>query len=152
MTELTIIRGPAGPDEIRDDFPRVVLTADRSTLHKRRWRGVAANGREFGFDLDRPLVHGDCFYADGETRYMIEQVSEAVLEMTIMQPDIAARVAWTLGNLHLVVQVLPDAIRVADDPVARRALMDGHISFQPASRVFLPISSRAHHHHAHAHD
>lgn len=149
---LMIIRSPVGGHELPGNSARVVLTADRGTLLKRRWRGAAEDGKEFGFDLEQPLGHGDCFYADGDARYVVEQLPEAVLEIPITQPEIAARVAWTLGNLHLVVQVLPDAIRVADEPIARRALMEGHLPFQPASRVFLPISNGAHHHHAHAHD
>ena len=52
------------PDEIIARFRNirsvkeaiVILTADRATLAKRRWRGVAQDGREFGFDLDHVLV------------------------------------------------------------------------------------------------
>lgn len=151
MTELTIIRGPARADEIREKFPRILLTVNRATLVKRRWRGVAGDGKEFGFDLDHPLAHGDCFYADGGVRYVVEQTPEDVLEVRIAGAEAAARTAWTLGNLHLVVQILPDAIRVADDPAARKALTDGGISFQPANRVFIPLAGGGHHH-GHVHD
>lgn len=152
MTELTIIRGHLHADEIRGTTSIILVIASRAMLVKRRWRGVAENGKEFGFDLEHPLDHGDCFYVEEGKRYVIEQTSEGVLEIPITYAEAAARIAWTLGNLHLVVQVLPDAIRVADDPAARKALADGHIAFQSASGVFMPISGGGHHHHGHAHD
>ena len=151
MTELTIIRGHLHADEIVGNTATVSLTVSRATLIKRRWRGVAGDGKEFGFDLDHSLAHGDCFYADGGVRYVVEQTPEDVLEVRIAGAEAAARTAWTLGNLHLVVQILPDAIRVADDPAARKALTDGGISFQPANRVFVPLAGGGHHH-GHAHD
>jgi urease accessory protein len=152
VTELTIIRGHVHADETQPNVSCILLTASRATLIKRRWRGAAENGKEFGFDLDHPLAHGDCFYMEGAEHYVVEQIPENVLEVSITDAEAAARTAWTLGNLHLVVQVLPDAIRVADDPAARKALADGHMAFQAASRIFLPISGSGHHHHGHAHD
>ena len=34
-----------------DSLPRIPLAVDRLTLTKRRWRGTATDGCEFGFDL-----------------------------------------------------------------------------------------------------
>ncbi len=119
-------------------------------LAKRRWRGTAGDGREFGFDLDRPLGQGDCFYVDEHARYVLEQTAEQVLEIVITEPESAARIAWTLGNLHMAVQILPKAVRVVDDPAVRNALVTGGIAFQEKRDVLLPLSISVHHH-GHSH-
>ena len=38
------------------DQPQVRIPVERLTLAKRRWRGVADDGEEFGFDLEAPLT------------------------------------------------------------------------------------------------
>jgi urease accessory protein len=150
MADLTLIQKlPAAP---RSPANRVVrLCADRATLSKRRWRGVAVDGREFGFDLDEVLVHGTPFYFEEGTQYVFEQRPEKVLEISITAPEEAARIAWGLGNLHFGVQVTPAAIRVVDDPAVRQFLFREHIDFQHVNCVFTPISAISHHHHHHDH-
>ena len=41
--------------------PRIALRVDRLTLAKRRWRGVAEDRADFGFDLERPIADGATF-------------------------------------------------------------------------------------------
>ena len=69
--------GAAAGDEI------VFLTPDRATLAKRRWRGVAQDGREFGFDLDHALSDGSVFFREPGKSYVISQAPEAVLEIDV---------------------------------------------------------------------
>jgi urease accessory protein len=149
---LTLITHP--PHHHHDDgATRIHLRADRHTLAKCRWRGQAADGREFGFDLAAPLAHEACFFIDGETHYVIEQQPEPVLEIALATPGDAARLGWQIGNLHLVVQVLPAALRVADDPAAAQMLARENIAFQRRDAVFQPLGrGGAHHHHHHAHE
>jgi urease accessory protein len=147
MSELTIISkakhgGAYGPHS------HVHVPASRSTLSKRRWRGVAEDGREFGFDLDEPLSHGDHFYAEGDRHYVADQQPEEVLEIPVTTPEQSARVAWSLGNLHFPVEVLPCAIRVVEDPAVLQFLSRENIAFKKVSCVFLALSATAHHHHA----
>ena len=131
----------------------VPLRADRHTLAKRRWRGKASDHREFGFDLAAPLTHAACFFFEGHTRYVIEQQPEPVLEIPIATPEDAARLGWQIGNLHLVVQVLPALLRVADDPAAAQMLTREGITFQRHEAVFQPLAAGATHHHPpHAHE
>jgi urease accessory protein len=146
MSELTIIQqakhgGAYGPHS------HVHLPADRATLAKRRWRGTAEDGREFGFDLDETLEHGDHFFAEGDRHYVIDQTAEDVVEIAITSPEQAAHVAWNLGNLHFGVQVTPGSIRVADDPAVRQFLAREHVAHRKVSCVFTPHSAGAHHHH-----
>jgi urease accessory protein len=149
MTELTIIRGPIHVHGATYS-QRVLLHADRATLSKRRWRGTSGNGREFGFDLDAPLTHGDVFFIDGDAIYLVEQTAEEVLEIPIAEPESAARIAWNLGNLHLAVQIVPHAVRVTENPTARKYLENDGIAFERKNRIFVPLSSGAHHH-GHSH-
>jgi urease accessory protein len=136
-----------------DEALPVALRADRHTLAKRRWRAKATDGREFGFDLATPLAHSACFFLDGKTRYVIEQQPEAVLEIPIATPEDAARLGWQIGNLHLLVQVLPAVLRVADDPAAAQMLAREGIAFQRHDAVFQPLAAgAAHHHPPHAHE
>ncbi len=149
MTELTLIHEiPHGPLPPADETRRVVLRADRLTLAKRRWRGRAEDGREFGFDLARPLTHGACFLVEGAICYVVGQEPEAVLEMPVATLEEAAALAWQIGNLHLSAQVLPTALRVADDPAAAQLFAREHIAFQRRTEIFLPLGG-THHHHAH---
>jgi urease accessory protein len=125
----------------------VRLLASRATLAKRRWRGVAEDGREFGFDLDEALAHGAHFFADDASHYVLEQTPEDVLEIPVTTMEQAARVAWSLGNLHFGVQVQPQAVRVTEDPAVLQLLARESIAFKRVSCVFLPLSAGAHHHH-----
>ncbi|MBL4640618.1 MAG: hypothetical protein JKX86_02280, partial [Verrucomicrobiales bacterium] len=44
------------------ELPEVELVADRFKLQKRRWRGEASDGADFGFELAEPLGHGAVFF------------------------------------------------------------------------------------------
>lgn len=138
-------------DRVAGPLPHVPLRADRRTLAKTRWRGRAEDGVEFGFDLSHPLAHGQPFHADDTRVYVIEQTAEPVLEILLGEErDKTALLAWSVGNLHQPIQVLPDRLRVADDP-ALRALAEslgltvkfGEAIFQPARTS----TGHSHHHH-----
>ena len=134
--------------------PRVALEVERLTLRKRRWRGVASDGAEFGFDLERPLADGDIFFQSDAAVYHLAQRPEPVLEIPLGDdPAEAARLGWRLGNLHFPFAVATDD-RVAlavDDPAVRAMLAREHLAFTPAERVFRPLSG-GHHAHGHGHD
>lgn len=147
MTELTIVCHSLSSREIQTETRQIKLLADRATLAKRRWRGVAEDGREFGFDLTEPLSRGDRFFCDEKSDYVLEQTPEEVLEIPIATAEEAARIAWSLGNLHFAVQVLPHAVRVKEDPAVLHLLAREKIPHQKITCVFHPLSASAHHHH-----
>ena len=147
MAEPTIIQNiprHCGPHDHRH---HVRLLANRATLAKRRWRGVAEDGKEFGFDLDEALAHGAHFFAEGTRHYVLEQTPEEVLEIPIASLEQAAQIGWSLGNLHFGVQVLPGAVRVTEDPAVLQLLVREGITFRRVTCVFLPLSAAAHHRH-----
>ncbi len=126
----------------------VTLTADRATLAKRRWRGVAQDGREFGFDLDHGLVDGSVFHRGAGKCYVISQASEPVLEIELgRNPVLAAVLAWQIGNLHFPIEVTESVIRSPDDPAIRQMLQREAIAWRPATAVFRPLRSTGHAHH-----
>lgn len=125
--------------------PTVRLAVDRLTLAKRRWRGVAEDGREFGFDLTAPLRDGDSFFSDAAASYIIAQKYEPVLEVSVAAEALrdgaqAARMGWLIGNLHFLIEVTPEVIRVVDDPAVRQMFEREGIAYTPCKRVFHPIS------------
>lgn len=124
-------------------LPRVELRVERLTLAKRRWRGVAVDGREFGFVLDRPLVDGEAFFATERTVYVIAQIAEPVLEIRSShfgtRSADAARLGWMIGNLHFPLAIDGDRIRVADDPALRQLFEREEIPFTACAAVFQPL-------------
>ena len=127
-------------------LPRIALHADRLTLAKRRWRGVAVDSTGFGFDLTAPLADGTAFFASDTALYVIEQKAEPVLEVALI-PRAApvARLGWTIGNLHFPIQVTDDVIRVPDDIALRQLFERENIPFTARERVFIPFA-KAHSH------
>jgi urease accessory protein len=129
---------------------RVPLAVDRLTLAKRRWRRMAADGQEFGFDLEHPLADGDVFFQTSDAHYQIEQEPEPVLEIPLGSPEHAARLGWKIGNLHFPIAVTPDAIHAPDDAAVRQLLEREGIAHRPALAVFRPLTG-SHSHGLHTH-
>ena len=125
----------------------VALKVARGTLAKRRWRCVASDGMEFGFDLEEPLQDGSVVYASGENFYVVCQLPEAVLEVGLGDFKKAARLGWMLGNLHFVIEITEDAIRVGDDIAVRQMFEREGFPFKAMNAVFKPMRSEEHHHH-----
>ncbi|MDA0577059.1 MAG: hypothetical protein O3B24_03060 [Verrucomicrobia bacterium] len=130
------------------DKPRVALTVDRHILAKLRWRGVAGDGTEFGFELERPLTHGAVILELPAGVYEVRQIPEAVLEtLPALDPASRCAAAWLAGNLHHAIQVLPDRIRVPAEDSLRRIYREQGIAFAECAAVFQP--QRNAHHHTH---
>jgi urease accessory protein len=128
--------------ETPPELPRVVLPVDRLVLAKRRWRGVAEDGEEFGFELATPLGHGAVFHATEHVAYVIAQRPEAVLEiMLIPRPAPVARLGWAIGNLHHPIQVTEECIRVPDERGLRQLFLRERIPFVEKVCVFEPFAA-----------
>jgi urease accessory protein len=127
-------------------LPPIRVRVDRLTLAKRRWRGAAEDGTEFGFDLATPLGGGAAIFANGRAVYVIAQQPEPVLEVQLIpRPAPVARLGWTIGNLHFPIQVTDEVIRVPDDPALRQLFEREGIPFIAAESVFVPFA-RSHSH------
>jgi urease accessory protein len=144
---MEIIHGVTDADPAQ---PRVRLVVDRLTLAKRRWRGVAEDGRDFGFDLTEPLRDGAVFFVDTTAAYVLAQKYEPVLELSVASSSLrdgtrAARLGWLIGNLHFPIEVADNLVRVIDDPAVRQLFEREGFEFTPCKRVFHPISGGHHH-------
>jgi len=121
---------------------RVALLADRHTVAKKRWRGVAADGKEFNFALEEPLVHGAVFYASKTSFYVLLQEPERIVEIPLHGAAATARIAWLMGGHHFALEIKNGSIRVTDSAAVRRLLAREHISFKERKAVFHPFRTR----------
>jgi urease accessory protein len=134
---MQLVSGPVvSPDPA---LPEIVLHAERLTLVKRLWRGMAGDGREFGFELAAPLQHGAIFWQTAAARYVVQQRPEAVVEIPLdMAPSAAAGIGWAIGNLHLELAAEPSRLLAPDEPAVRQLLERLKVPFQPATAIFRP--------------
>ena len=145
---MILIQHPLPPTESR---PREIrLEIDRLTLARRRWRGTAADGTDFGFDVPAPLTHGTAFHATAEAVYRIEQKPEPVLTLPLGEATEAARAGWLIGNLHFAAEIADDRLVVADDPALRQLFAREGLEARSESRIFRPMGGG--HSHEHRHD
>ena len=129
-------------------FERAVsLNVERRVLAKRRWRGQAEDGTDFGFDLVVPLSNGICFHAEGDKNYVIDQKPEVVFRIPFPDQREAAHRAWQVGNLHFPAQFLESYLLVEGDHAVRLMLERNQIPFEEGMEVFQPVLAAAGHHH-----
>lgn len=137
MTILCLVRGPVlAPDLSLMEVP---VHAERRDVAKRLWRTTAEDGTPFGFELNQPFKHGDTVLQAAEVRYVIRQIPEPVLGISLdLAVSAAAGLGWAFGNLHLEASTKPGRLIVADSPVARRLLEKLGLPFVPEILVFHP--------------
>jgi urease accessory protein len=141
---MRLIHGPIL--SLPEGHLEISLHVDRIRLAKRRWRGFAEDGSEFGFDLESPLKNGSFFFRTETFFYGIAQQPEPVIDIICPeQPAEAARLGWMLGNLHFPVEILPGNLRICDDPAVRQLLIRENFNFIVSNAIFQPVSG-AHSH------
>jgi urease accessory protein len=123
---------------------QLVLAAERRQFLKRRWRGVAEDGTEFGFDLETRLTDGGVIFQQGGKDYIVRQLPEMVYEVPLESPAWAALVAWKVGNLHLPAQILDHSIRVLHDEAMAQLLDREGWDFTEPEVIFTPMKAVAH--------
>ena len=145
---LHLIQSPvAAPNQA---LPIVALCAERLQVAKRRWRGVADDGVEFGFELEHPLHHGDTVFQTDAARYVLQQQSEALLEVPLDMPaSAAAGLGWAVGNMHLELCSEPERLLALDEPAVRALFERLHVHFHAVTGVFRPGHFARGHQHVH---
>lgn len=131
----------------KSDLPQtqqIILAAERRNFLKRRWRGTAEDGTEFGFDLEARLSDGCVIFHDDGNDYIVRQLPEIVYEIPIASPGQAALVGWKAGNLHLPAQILPACIRILHDDAMKQLLEREAWPFTEPEVVFTPMKAMAH--------
>jgi len=125
----------------------ISLNVDRRVLAKRRWRGQATDGTDFGFDLAVPLKHGVYFYNEDERYYLIDQKPEKVFRVSFPNQQEAAHLAWQVGNLHFPAQFKENYLLVEGDLAVQYMLERNEIPFEESMEIFQPILAVSSHHH-----
>ena len=134
---MQLISGPVVSPEAA--LSEIALKTDRLTAGKRLWRGLAEDGREFGFELSTPLKHGDVFWQTAAERYVLQQQPEAVVEISLeVAPSAAAGIGWAVGNLHLELQAEPTRLLAPDEPAVRQLLERLKVPFKQTTAIFRP--------------
>ncbi len=123
---------------------QVTLTAERRQFLKRRWRGIADDGTEFGFDLETRLSDGVVIFHQVGNDYIVRQLPESVYEIHFETPAQAALIAWKVGNLHLPAQILDESIRVLHDEAMTQLLAREGWAFSSPEVVFTPMKAITH--------
>jgi len=120
-------------------LPEVALSVERLIVAKRLWRGVAADGTEFGFELERPLRNGETFWQTRTQRYVIAQQPESVIEIDLsIAPSAAAGIGWAVGNLHLELCAEPTRLLALNEPAVRQLLERLQVPFKSTTAIFRP--------------
>jgi len=79
-------------------LPALRIPSIASSSPSDRWRGIAEDGREFGFALDAPLADRAAVFASDTGVYLIAQKYEPVLEVALgTDAPAAARLGWIIA-------------------------------------------------------
>jgi len=120
-------------------LPRVAIRVDRLKLAKRLWRGEAVDGTEFGLELEQPLQPGEVVFQTDQVCYVIEQIPEALLEISLeIAPSAAAGIGWAIGNLHLELMAEATRLLTPDDQAVRQLLARLNVPYRETTAVFRP--------------
>lgn len=120
-------------------LPVIALRSDRITLAKRRWRGTADDGADFGFELESPLRDGDVVWQSETHRYVVQQAPEPVVAVDLdVAPSAAAGIGWAIGNLHLELSAEATRLLAADEPAIRQLLERLKVPYTTTTAVFRP--------------
>lgn len=134
---MQLISGPVVA--VDSSLTEVVLSVERLVLAKRRWRATAIDGADFGFELEKPLKHGEVFWQQNGARYVVRQQPEAVVEILLdIAPSAAAGIGWAVGNLHLELAAESNRLLAPDEPAVRALLERLNVTFRPATAIFRP--------------
>ncbi|MES2923380.1 MAG: urease accessory protein UreE [Verrucomicrobiota bacterium] len=123
---------------------QITLAAERRQFLKRRWRGIAEDGTEFGFDLESRLTDGCVIFQQAGNDYVVRQLPEMVYEIRLETPAQAALVGWKVGNLHLPAQILDHSIRILHDEAMTQLLEREGWAFTEPEVLFTPLKAVAH--------
>lgn len=133
-----------------EELKIVSIPVDRHKLARRRWRGAASDGTDFGFDVEEALNHGDCIMLTETTAYCIDQAEEDCFLIPLEGAIEAARMGWMIGNLHFKAAFGEEGLLVQDDPAVQQMLDREQIHYRQVRRVFEPARQGGHtHDHSH---
>lgn len=141
---MHLIERMVAPESDKPPEQRVELAVERRKFLKRRWRGTASDGTDFGFDLESRLTNGCVIFQDEEIDYIVRQLPEKVYEVPFLNPEEGALIGWKVGNLHLPAQVMEGSLRILHDDAMKQLLEREGWSFSEPEVLFTPMKVMAH--------
>lgn len=137
------------PDKVAD-----TITLDHQDRHRRRMTMKADGGLEFLLDLGNAAVleDGDALKLEDGRLVQIAAKAEDLIEITTENPLRLMKVAWHLGNRHVLAEVTKDAIYIAPDHVLVEMVRGLGAKAEPVKRPFRPEHGAYHEHAAHDHE
>ena len=141
---MILIQRMLSDTPLRPVTEQIELLVERRLFLKRRWRGVAADGTEFGFDLESRLRHGSVIHQTEAAEYIVRQQPELVYQLRPSTLEAAALMGWKIGNLHLGVQVVDGLIRITHDVAVLQLFEREGWAFEEIEVVFNPLRVTAH--------
>ncbi len=141
---MHLIERMVAPESEKPSEDRIELAVERRKFLKRRWRGTAPDGTDFGFDLESRLTDGCVFFQDGQTDYIIRQLPEKIYEVPFSSPAEGALIGWKVGNLHLPAQVMDGSLRILHDDAMKQLLEREGWEFTEPEVLFTPMKVMAH--------
>ncbi len=141
---MHVIQNAIAPESELPPERQIVLAAERRQLLKRRWRGIAEDGTEFGFDLETRLTHGGVIFQQDGNDYIVRQLPEMVYQIECPTPAQAALVGWKAGNLHLPAQIVGNAVWVLHDESMAHLLEREGWDYSEPEVLFTPMKAMAH--------
>jgi urease accessory protein len=97
----------------------------------------------------RVMRGGDCLRAEDGSIVRVVAAPEPLLEVRVEDPALLARAAYHLGNRHVAVEVRPQSLRIAEDPVLSTLLRQLGLNPIRIEAPFEPESGAYGHGHAH---
>ena len=144
--------------------PADTVVLDFDQRHRRRVAMTGVGGLEFLLDLAEAamLRGGDGLRLEDGRLVEVLAEPEPLAEIRAADPLALTRIAWHLGNRHLLTEMLPKALRIRRDPVIE-AMAEGlgarvialEAPFNPEGGAYVKAEPGAEPHdhgHDHAHD
>ncbi len=141
---MHVIQNAVSPTSLRSSEDQIVLAAERRKFLKRRWRGIADDGTEFGFDLESRLTDGCVIFKQDGKDYIVRQLPEKVYQVDCANPTQAALIGWKVGNLHLPAEIRDGSILVLHDEAMAQLLEREGWEFSEPELIFTPMKAVAH--------
>ena len=145
----TIQRDTFDPEDAVDS-----VTLDLDARRKRRQALTGSRGTSFLVDLPAvpSLSDGDGFRLESGQVIAVRAAPEALIEVAVADASTLPRIAWHLGNRHLPVQFVGDAIRLRADHVIEAMLDQLGATVRRIEAPFDPEGGAYGHGHTHSHD
>ena len=113
-----------------------------SEREKSRYRTTTERGQDVGWFLPRGsvLCDGDALVCEGSQVILIRAASESLTEASSDNPHLLLRAAYHLGNRHVSLQILPNALRFPRDHVLEEMLEGLGLDVRAVDDAFHPES------------